>query len=191
MEFRRHCRQVRLSRCREALRFLPAGSKRMIFRNIDPEEADQAVRIEHICFPPNEACSPQSMKARIQRAPELFLVAVEEESGRIAGFLNGLATGEESFRDEFFTDVGLYDPEGKNVMLLGLDVLPEYRRKGLATELVRRYAQRERENSRERLILTCLEEKVPMYQKMGFQDLGLANSTWGGEAWHEMVMKLI
>ena len=27
------------------------------FRNIRPEETDQAVMIEQICFPPNEACS--------------------------------------------------------------------------------------------------------------------------------------
>ena len=71
-------------------------------------------------------------------------------------------------------------------MLLGLDVLPEYRRQGLATELMERYARRERENGRSALILTCLEAKVKMYEKMGFLDLGLSNSSWGGEAWHEM-----
>ena len=37
------------------------------------------------------------------------------------------ATDEEKFRDEFFTDIDLCDENGKNVMLLGLDVLPEYR----------------------------------------------------------------
>lgn len=25
-----------------------------------------------------------------------------------------------------------------------------------------------------------------MYKKMGFADLGIANSTWGNEQWHEM-----
>jgi hypothetical protein len=25
-----------------------------------------------------------------------------------------------------------------------------------------------------------------MYEKMGFIDRGIANSTWGGEEWHEM-----
>jgi hypothetical protein len=36
------------------------------------------------------------------------------------------------------------------------------------------------------LVLTCLDEKVEMYRKMGFVDLGISGSTWGGEAWHEM-----
>lgn len=165
-------------------------SDRFIFRAILPDEADQAVEIEQICFPPHEACSEQHMKERIEKAPELFLVAVDRETGLVAGVLNGLSTDEESFRDEFFTDAELYDPKGKNVMLLGLDVLPQYRRQGLGTALVEEYARRERENGRQALILTCLQEKVAMYKKMGFYDDGIANSTWGGEEWHEMTRVL-
>ena len=161
-------------------------SVRFEFRNILPEEADQAVRIEEICFPPNEACSGQMMRQRIAKAPELFLVAVDRQTGKIAGFLNGLATDECVFRDEFFIDAKLYDPAGRNVMLLGLDVLPEYRGQGLAREIMFRYLHREREQGRESVILTCLDSKVKMYEKMGFQDKGIAQSSWGGEQWHEM-----
>lgn len=59
-----------------------------------------------------------------------------------------MATDEEKFRDEFFTDIDLCDENGKNVMLLGLDVLPEYRGQGLARELVYRHSQREKANGR-------------------------------------------
>lgn len=163
-----------------------ALAERFEFRSIRPEEADQAVTIEQICFPPNEACSEKHMKERIAKAPELFLVAVDKETGKLAGFLNGLSTNENAFRDEFFTDADLYDPDGKNVMLLGLDVLPEYRGQGLAREIVFQYSKREQKNGRQMLILTCLQAKVEMYKKMGFRDNGIANSTWGGEEWHEM-----
>lgn len=156
------------------------------FRNIKEEEADQAVLIEQICFPPNEACSEKDMKDRIEKAPELFLVAVDKETGKIAGFLNGLATNENVFRDEFFTDASLYDPQGKNVMLLGLDVLPEYRGQGLAKEIMHRYAAREGEKGREVLILTCVQQKIKMYEKMGFKYEGISASVWGGEEWHDM-----
>ena len=156
------------------------------FRSIRSDEADQAVRIEQICFPPNEACSEKSMKERIAAAPELFLVAVDKATGKLAGFLNGLATDEYSFRDEFFTDVTLYKQDGKNIMLLGLDILPEYRKQGLARELVFQYLRREREKDRGMLVLTCLQNKIKMYKKMGFIDRGIADSTWGGEEWHEM-----
>ncbi len=160
------------------------------FRSILPEETDQAVAIEHICFPPNEACSRKAMTERIAAAQELFLVAIDRTNGRVAGFLNGISTNETRFRDEFFTDISLHDPKGKSVMLVGLDVLPEYRGQGLAREIVRRYGERERANGRELLVLTCLEPKVEMYKKMGFRDLGIANSTWGGEEWHEMTLEI-
>lgn len=160
--------------------------EQFIFRDIEPGEGEQAIAIEQICFPPNEACSAESMTERIKAAPELFLAAVDKRTGKIAGFFNGVATCEGAFRDEFFTDISLHDPDGQSVMLLGLDVLPEYRGMGLARELVERYAARERERGRRFLYLTCLEEKVEMYKKMGFADHGMANSTWGGEEWHEM-----
>lgn len=156
------------------------------FRNIKQDEVEQAVVIEKICFPPNEACSEKDMRDRIAAAPELFFVAVDKETGKIAGFLNGIATDEYAFRDEFFTDAGLHNPNGKNVMLLGLDVLPEYQKQGLGRELVFQYLRREREKDRHMVFLTCLKSKVKMYKKFGFMDRGIANSTWGGEEWHEM-----
>ena len=137
-------------------------SERYEFRNIKQNEAEEAAEIERICFPPNE----------------------------MAGFLNGLATDEVVLKDEFFTDAGLHNPEGKNIMLLGLDVLPEYRSQGLARELVRRYLEREWGRGRKEIILTCLESKVAMYEKFGFKDKGIAQSTWGGEEWHEMGVRI-
>ncbi len=169
--------------------FLPPDNKlseRFIFRNIRQEEAEQAASIEEICFPPNEACSREMMFERIEKAPEFFLVAEDMETGKIAGFLSGLATDEDLFRDEFFKDAKTHNPDGRNIMLLGLDVLPEYRGRGLAKELMRRYLVREHENNRNNVILTCLDSKVKMYEKMGFMDEGISNSTWGGEQWHEM-----
>ena len=88
-------------------------NNRYEFRIIKDNEAEQAVRIEQVCFPPNEACSEKNMIERIKNAPELFLVAVDKETGKIAGSLNGLATDEEVFRDEFFKDAYLNNSEGK------------------------------------------------------------------------------
>ena len=160
------------------------------FRNIRPEEVNQAIQIEQICFPPNEACSAKSMKEWVENAPETFLVAVDKETGKIAGFLNGVATNEDVFRDEFFTDITLHDPNGKNIILLGLDVLPEYRHQGLAREIMSHYVAREQEKGRKCLYLTCLDNKVEMYKKMGYTDNGISGSVWGGEEWHDMSRKI-
>lgn len=75
-------------------------------------------------------------------------------------------------------------------MILGLSILPEYRRQGLARELVRQYALKEKKNNREKLILTCLDAKVPMYLDFGFADHGISDSVWGGEVWHEMSLDI-
>ncbi len=160
--------------------------ERFDFRTIRPEEGAAAAQVEEICFPPNEACTKERMLARVEQFPEMFLVAVDKQTGKIAGFINGLATNEYKFRDEFFTDVKLHDPQGKNVMILGVDVLPEYRRQGLAREMMFEYLRREQEKDRAMVCLTCLAGKVKMYKKLGFQDRGAADSSWGGEQWHEM-----
>ena len=165
-------------------------NKRYEFRYIKPEEVDQAVEIELICFPPHEACTPKMMRERMAVAPDFCLVAVDKATGKIAGFLNGIATDEVSFRDEFFTDATLHNPTGAHVMILGLDVLPEYRMQGLAREIMKRYLANERERGRKTVILTCLDEKVAMYEKMGYRNLGISASVWGNEEWNDMSYEL-
>lgn len=161
-------------------------AERFEFRDIRPEEGDQAAQIELICFPPNEACTEAMMKERAEKVSDLFFVAADRSTGKIAGFLNGIATDEVAFRDEFFRDASLHQPDGKHVMLLGLDVLPEYRGQGLAREIMRRYLEREQAKGRTAAVLTCLEGKIGMYERMGYENLGISASVWGGEQWYEM-----
>lgn len=76
-------------------------SERYEFRNIKQNEAEEAAEIERICFPPNEACSKKHMKDRVAGIADLFLVVIDKENGKMAGFLNGLATDEVVLKDEF------------------------------------------------------------------------------------------
>lgn len=161
-------------------------TERFELRDVHEDEAEQVIDIENICFPPNEACSPESMRERVEQAPECFLAAIDKETGKVAGFLNGIATRETKFRDEFFTDISLHDPEGTHVMLLGLDVLPEYRGQGLARTIMFTYMERERKKGRKVLVLTCLDDKIEMYKRMGYEYLGISDSVWGGEQWNDM-----
>lgn len=169
----------------------PGLYERFTFCEIEPELSDEAVKIEQICFPPNEAATPERIKERIKVASDLFYVARDKENnGKIVGFINGIATNERNLRDEFFTDERLHEPDGETVMILGLDVLPEYRKMGLARELVFNYCRKEQARGRKRLVLTCHKEKIKMYRKFGFDDLGESASEWGGEKWHEMEIRL-
>lgn len=153
-------------------------------RPIKRNEIQQVIKCEHICFPINEACAPKIMRKRAIYAQEFFFVALNKHTKKIIGYIIGIGTNEESFRDEFFTDITLHNQNGKHVMILSLGVLPKYRHQGIARKLVNYYLQNMQD--RKAIFLTCLNEKVAMYQKFGFHDYGEANSSWGGETWHEM-----
>jgi len=162
----------------------------ILFRNIRETETDQTAEIESICFSKEEACTLEMMQDRMQYAKDMFLVAEDTTTGKIAGYLTGIATDQENFSDQFFFQGSLHNSAGKNVMLVGLEVLPEYRMKGIAKELMRRYAQRQKEQGRKKMILTCKSHFIKMYEKMGFTDKGISASVWGNTHWHEMVYDL-
>ena len=161
-------------------------SEKYEFRSIRTEEAEQVAELEQICFPPAEAISREDIIDRVEKIPELFLVAEDREKGKLAGYLTGLATDEEVFQDKFFTDADLSTPNGKNNMILGLGVLPEYRGQGLARELMMRYLAREQARGRKRAILTCVDGKIGMYERMGFEYIGTSASVLGNAKWNEM-----
>ena len=164
--------------------------KRYRFRQILPEEGVQAGEMDRICFPPEEAKPMEIMCRFVGKMPEQFLVAVDRRTGKVAGFLCGISSDEARFKDEFFTDLSLNDLAAQTVYLLGLDILPEYRGQGLARELIKLYGIWSQVKGRHRMVLTAHEEKVGLYEKLGFTDLGISGSTWGGGVWHEMVKPL-
>lgn len=159
------------------------------FRMVREGEAETAADIEAVCFPTNEACVLPVMKERVRLAPELFIVAEEKDQGKVVGFINAIATDEEHLRDEFFTDTSLHDPKGKYMMILSVAVLPEYRGQGLAKEMMRELMKKQKDLGRSAAVLTCLESKINLYEKMGFTDQGISGSAWGGERWHEMILQ--
>lgn len=84
---------------------------RFEIRYVRQEEAEEAAEVERRCFPPNEACTSERMKRRISVASDFFLVAIDPLKGRMAGFVNGIATSETKLRDEFFTDESLHNSD--------------------------------------------------------------------------------
>lgn len=153
-------------------------------RQILENEAELAENVELACFPPNEACILPIMKQRVEYARDLFLVAVDENENMI-GIIDAIATNERHLKDEFFTDITLHDPSGKHCMILGLAVVPTWQKKGVAKALMKAFI--ESQKCRDTIVLTCLESKVSLYKKLGYEDLGVSDSSWGGEEWHEMI----
>ena len=64
---------------------------------------------------------------------------------------------------------------------------PTHRGKGLCRKLMADVHSLLQQQGYAGVMLVPAEKGLrEMYRKMGFQDMGLSNSTWGGEAWHEM-----
>lgn len=156
-------------------------------RTVRPEDLAQVADVEKRCFPEAEAASLESFCQRIQTFPESFLVAVKKE--RIIGFINGCVTDQRTIQDEMFSDVSCHQPGGKYQAIFGLDVIPEYRRKGVAASLMEQLISEAREKGRKGLILTCKERLIPYYERFGYQNLGVSRSVHGGAVWYDMILE--
>ncbi len=159
-------------------------------RSAREDDIEEIVNLENLCFAPHVACTYEMLSARIKQIPDMFLVASSRQTGEIAGFVTGLATEEEHFRDAFFEKPSLHFGKGHHVMILGLNVHPDYRHQGLAKGLMSFYRLSQAKQGKTKIILTCLEDKIRMYEKMGYKNLGLSHSLWGGIPWYEMVLDL-
>jgi ribosomal protein S18 acetylase RimI-like enzyme len=150
------------------------------------KDLDSVAKIEEICFPKAEAATRESFEDRLKSFPESFLIA--ELDGNIGGFINGSVINEKVNRDEFYSDASFHNPQGDYQSIFGLDVLPEYRRRGIAVELVKALIEAARKAGRKGLTLCCKEEKIHYYEKFGFVDIGKSKSEHGYAVWYDMIL---
>ena len=140
--------------------------------------------VEAACFPPAEACSPAEFERRFRTFPECFFAA--EADGRVIGFIDGCVTDRPLLPDELYHDASRHIPDGAWQTVFGLNVLPQYRRRGIAEKLVKALIQAAREKGCRGVVLTCKEHMIHYYEKFGFVNRGRADSNHGGAAWYDM-----
>ena len=100
--------------------------------------------------------------------------------------MNGLVTDEPSLRDEMYSDASFHNEQGAWQMIFGVNTLPEYRRKGLAGQVLHRVIADAREQGRKGCVLTCKEALLHYYAAFGFVNEGVSESVHGGVVWYEM-----
>lgn len=154
-------------------------------RNVQITDAEEIVDIEKKCFPASEAASRESILNRIATFPENIFVA--EYDGKVVGFINGCTTDSIVIFDDMFHDTRYHVPNGEYIAIFGLDVLAEYRGKGIATSLINRFIDHAKMHTKKAVILTCKENLISFYTNLGFSNLGLSKSIHGGEVWYDMV----
>ena len=141
--------------------------------------------VEAACFPAAEAATEEDFAKRLAVYPEHFWL-LEDDEGNLISFVNGMVTREADLRDEMYADASFHDPEGDWQMIFGVNTLPEYRRQGLAEQVLRRCIADAKEQGRRGCVLTCKDKLVHYYEKFGFRSEGVSESTHGGVVWYAM-----
>ena len=151
-----------------------------------PSELEQIITIEQICFPPAEAASEEEIRSRFKVFGECFIVAVEE--GKVLGFVNGCITDKPELPDALYHDTAMHRADGDYQTVFGLDVLPEFQRKKIATKLMNFFIATAKERGKKGVVLTCKDHLIPFYTSCGFKHYGISVSSHGGSKWNDMLL---
>ena len=152
------------------------------------DDVEKIVAIEQECFPPAEAAERETLYKRFSAFSENFIVV--EKDGEIIGFINGCTTDKPDLPDELYHNPFLHKADGEYQTVFGLDVLPQYRKKGIAGKLLEKMIELSKNRGRKGIILTCKDHLVHYYEKFGFENQGVSASTHGGAKWNNMFLNL-
>ncbi|MEG1642295.1 MAG: GNAT family N-acetyltransferase [Synergistaceae bacterium] len=158
----------------------------MIVRNAHKDEIKILADIEASCFPIAEAATYESLVERFEYFPENFFVA--EEEGKIIGFINGAVTNKTTIPDEMYAITSLHDNKGSYQTVFGINTLLEFRHRGVGSAMMKKLIDHAKNSGRKGIILTCKEEKIAFYTRLGFKSQGISNSTHGGAVWYDMIL---
>lgn len=156
----------------------------MELRHATLADLDAAAALESACFPPAEAASKESIRARIAAFPEHFWLLFDGE--QLVSMVNGMVTEAPDLEDIMFDDAGLHREDGAWQMIFSVCTHPQRQKQGLAGQLLRQAIEDSRTQGRKGLVLTCKDRLVHYYAKFGFVSEGLSRSNHGGAVWYQM-----
>lgn len=156
--------------------------KTFTLRQFQPGDLESVMSINQVCLPENYA--PIFFIDIHERSPATFIVA--EEDGRLAGYaMCRIETGFSSFSRTRLTKKG---------HVVSIAVLPEHRRKGLGSKLVKKVLMAmELYKAKECFLEVRLSnhQAVGMYNRLGFSEIRIKRKYYAdGEAAFMMAKKL-
>jgi ribosomal protein S18 acetylase RimI-like enzyme len=150
-------------------------------------DLDAIAKVEASCFPEAEAATRASLEQRIKTFPDRFFIA--ETNEELIGFINGCTINGTVIQDELFKDSTLHVPNGAYQTIFGLDVIPEYRNQGIAAQLMNYMIEVSKVAGCKGIILTCKEKLIHYYEKFGYENKGISESSHGGAVWYDMILE--
>ena len=157
------------------------------FRTAQLSDLDRVTEIEYICFPAEQAATRAAFEQRIKTFPSHFILL--EHEGTPIGFVNGAVLDARYIEDEMYERTDSHNERGAYQSVYGLDVLPEYRGRGLAHKLMAQLIDQAKKEGRRGVTLTCLDEKIGFYETMGFKNEGVSASSHGGVVWNNLILE--
>jgi guanine nucleotide exchange factor len=128
-----------------------------------------------------------SFSFRQANAPDLFLGAFVPQTGGkrdLLGYIDGVLSSETALT---FESMSTHVPGAGTVLIHGVCVSPNARKRGIASALLAEYQRRlAAAGSYERALLIAHEDKVALYERVGFKSRGLSSISFAGIPWHEL-----
>ena len=157
----------------------------MIIRTATVEDVEKIAAVEAACFPQTEAATKEQFAERVASYGNHFWLMFKGE--KLIAFVDGFVMDEKDLRDEMYENAGLHNENGAWQMIFGVNTLPEYRRRGLAGQLLEQAISDAKKQGRKGLVLTCKDALLPYYAKFGFVNEGVSDySTHGNVVWNQM-----
>ena len=140
--------------------------------------------VEAACFPAAEAATEKDFAGRLAVYPNHFWLLADD--GTLISFVNGRVTDEPILRDEMYADASFHNEQGAWQMIFGVNTLPDYRKRGLAGQVLERVIADATAQGRKGCVLTCKDKLIHYYEKFGFQNEGVSESVHGGVVWYDL-----
>jgi guanine nucleotide exchange factor len=129
----------------------------------------------------------QTSSFRQKNAPDLFLGAFVPQTGSkrtLLGYVDGVLSSETTLTSE---SMSTHVPGARTVLIHGVYVTPDARKRGIASTLLAEYQRRlAAADSHERVLLISHEEKIGFYERIGFKSRGLSSIAFAGVPWFEL-----
>ena len=161
----------------------------MKIRQANLADLDAITAIELENFGPEEALSREILEIHIQKLTTSFLVA--ERGGQMLGYLEGPIRPERHLVDQSFTsEVKDYSHLPNHyISLTSLSISKNAQNMGLGRSLLDAMKEIAIRDQRLGINLTCHDYLVAYYEKHGFINEGVSQSTYAGEVWYDMLWK--
>ena len=102
----------------------------------------------------------------------------------LLGYVDGVLSSETTLTSE---SMSTHVPGARNVLVHGVCVTLDARKRGIASALLTEYKRRlAAAGSYERVLLISHEEKTGLYERIGFKSRGLSNIAFAGVPWFEL-----